>query len=438
MIRSLYTTYVTDYPEPGKHLFYNTRTQALIVIDDALKTALENLPEIPTDPAAAGAFQTLLEMDFLVNDKSEDVANIEHYFKELKSGPKSLDAIVLTTFSCNFACTYCVEEGVKEAVHMDEETAEKTANYIVKQAKVQSAETVHVSFYGGEPLLNVRALKTVARSIREAAKNLDISFAFSITTNGVLLVPELVDELVQLGFEGVKLTIDGDQENHDAKRPFKNGKGSYNLIMENLKYAAQKVDIDLGGNFDEENSASFPRMLDQLEELGLKSRIGRITFKPIAETPEDRSRTPANAELECVYSRPGTAETMSTLRRELLNRGFATDPGIGVNICGITISGNHFTIDPQGKLYKCPALVGHEQFQVGDIKQGEVSQMGEKDLWRRCIDCENVPFCGDGCMYGAYIRYDDAMRLNCQREYVECLIVENLKTLYANTHRKTG
>lgn len=438
MIRSLYTTYVTDYPEPGKHLFYNTRTQALIVIDDALKIALENLPEFPPDPAAADAFETLLAMDFLVNDKSEDFTNIEHYFEELKSGPKSVEATILTTFTCNFACTYCVEEGVKEAVHMDEETAKRSADFIMELAKAQSAETVYVSFYGGEPLLNVGALRTVAESIRAAAEKLGISFGFSITTNGALLVPKLVDELVQLGFEGVKLTIDGDQEHHDAKRPFKNGKGSYNLILENLKYAAQKVHVDLGGNFDDDNSESFPRMLDQLEELGLKSRIGRITFKPISETPEDRSRTPANAELECVYSRPGTAKTMSVLRRELLNRGFATDPGIGVNICGITISGNHFTIDPQGKLYKCPALVGHEQFQVGDIMQGEVSQMGEKDLWRRCLDCENVPFCGDGCMYGAYIRYGDAMRLNCQREYVECLIVENLKTLYTNTHKNTG
>ena len=41
---SRYTLFVDDYPEPGKHLAYNTRTQALIVINEEIRSLLAELP----------------------------------------------------------------------------------------------------------------------------------------------------------------------------------------------------------------------------------------------------------------------------------------------------------------------------------------------------------------------------------------------------------
>jgi uncharacterized protein len=120
---------------------------------------------------------------------------------------------------------------------------------------------------------------------------------------------------------------------------------------------------------------------------------------------------------------------MIKLRKLLLDNGFSTDEGVGVNICGITLSDTQVAIDPTGKLYKCPAFVGREEFCAGTIESGETTEPAA-DLWRRCSGCENVALCGDGCMYGAYIQYGDPNRLNCQREYMDSLLSENLKIEY--------
>ena len=95
-----------------------------------------------------------------------------------------------------------------------------------------------------------------------------------------------------------------------------------------------------------------------------------------------------------------------------------------------------FTIDPLGKLHKCPALVGHRQFEVGDIEKGEKKRLVPEDLWKRCEDCVYLPLCGVGCLYGAYVRFGDLFRLNCQKDYIDHMVKENLKLNYRFSHDK--
>ena len=40
MIRSKYTLFVEDYPETGKHMFFCTRNQAMVLVDEELREAL--------------------------------------------------------------------------------------------------------------------------------------------------------------------------------------------------------------------------------------------------------------------------------------------------------------------------------------------------------------------------------------------------------------
>jgi uncharacterized protein len=440
MKRSRYTVLVPNFPKAGQHLLFSTLTQALIAIPDDLRRVLDNLPA-PPPPSARAALRKLRAMGFLAEDEGRDRAKLEAYFHDLKSDTRMITATVLTTMACNFACTYCVEEGVTGAVHMDQDTALRASAYILQQARRHRSRAIHLSLYGGEPLVNLPAVRTVLRETGRLAREAGLTFAGSMTTNGALLTPKVVDELAGLGLVGVKVTVDGDRAHHDAKRPFKGGGGTFDVIMKNVVYAAGRIDVDLGGNWDQDNVSSFPALLDYLAERGLDRKLNRVSFKPIAHTQadRDRARAGANQEIACVYGRPETAREAVRLRRELLDRGFPTDPGVGIQMCGITLNGTHFTVDPVGLLFRCPAFVGHPEFSTGNIRDGETSigcGASGTDLWRRCADCAYVPLCADGCMYSAYIRYGDAHRLNCQREYVEFVVTENLKTEYEQTERR--
>ncbi len=437
MTQSKYTLFVEDFPQQGQHLFFNTRTQALIAVDEELKACVQGLPSLCIGKRTADALATLVKMGFVVQNEAEDSRCIEDYFRDLKSNGSLVQATVLTTYACNFACPYCVEEGVKAAIHMDEETAGRCVSYICERVQEHRPERLFVTFYGGEPLLNIKAIRIVAGGLNQYCKVHSLPFSFGITTNGALLTPEVVDELKTYGLKGVKVTIDGFREQHNRKRPFANGKGSFDIIVENVYQAVEKIDVDVGGNFDEENIESFAPLLDYLKERGLDKKLHAVRFKPISGIPQDREGIAGSMEMDCVYSEPSTAKHMLWLRRLALEKGFRTDPGVGVNACSMTANSAIFTIDPLGKIFKCPALVGHSEFEAGSITTGENPADGTaEDLWKRCLDCRYLPLCGEGCQLGAYLRFGDRYRLNCQKEYVEYMVRENLKLNYL--HRKSG
>jgi uncharacterized protein len=248
----------------------------------------------------------------------------------------------------------------------------------------------------------------------------------------------VVDDLMSYGLKGVKITLDGFGEFHDRKRPFAGGRGSFDIIVENVRKAADKIEVDLGGNFDDENIESFPRLLDHLKELGLEKKLRRIRFNPISETAADRALMPDGSEMSCVYAERSTGERLVRLRRMALEKGFTLDPGVGVNACGMTANSSVFAIDPTGKLFKCPALVGYDEFVAGSISSGERGNGKKQDLWRRCRECPYVPLCGEGCQFGSYLRYGDISRLNCRKEFIEHMVRENLKLNYRFRQQKSG
>ena len=104
---------------------------------------------------------------------------------------------------------------------------------------------------------------------------------------------------------------------------------------------------------------------------------------------------------------------------------------------GMIMNDAIFTIDPLGKIYKCPALVGREQFAVGDIDTGETRHAVPDGLWQRCCDCVYLPLCGVGCLYAAYVRFGDPLALNCQKDYLDTVVRENLKLNYLFSRKKT-
>jgi uncharacterized protein len=433
---SRYTIFIDDFPDPGKTLAFHTRTQAQVVIDRQLRDLLARLPGPAPDEPARQAFSALERMGILAADAVDEWAALEEWFRALKTDTSCLTATVLTTYDCNFACTYCVEEGVKDAVRMDAATARRAVSYVAGRVAATNPKELVLKLYGGEPLLNLEALRLVARELGELARCRGISFSMGMTTNGALLTPRVVEELQGYGLKGVKITLDGTRPFHDRTRPFRSGKGSYDVIIKNLLAAVDRIEVEVGGNFDRENLESFPLLLDELKSLGLASRLKLVAFKPILATARDRDRAPPSADLGCAFLEPEVMRGLVDLRRLVLQKGFRATPGVGVQLCAMVMSPSNIVIDPRGVIYRCPAFVGRGEFAAGHIDRPGEEDFSTLDLWRRCRDCPWVPLCGDGCPYAAYVRFGDHTRLSCQRELMEYAVRENLKMNYAFSHRR--
>lgn len=119
---------------------------------------------------------------------------------------------------------------------MTPETIDNTIDFITKYHCRN--RTLRVTFYGGEALLAWDTMKKFVD--RLSANIIDTDIEFGISTNGYLLEHEVVDWICALPACRVYLSLDGDESTHNANRITVKGEGTYNKIIANLKYFAEK------------------------------------------------------------------------------------------------------------------------------------------------------------------------------------------------------
>lgn len=156
----------------------------------------------------------------------------EAYIGEVKKRKTVVKALCIhIAHDCNLACKYCfAEEGEYHGRRalMSYEVGKKALDFLI--ANSGNRRNLEVDFFGGEPLMNWQVVKDLVAYGREQEKIHNKNFRFTLTTNGVLLNGE-VQEFVNKEMDNVVLSLDGRKEVNDKMRPFRNGKGSYDLIV---------------------------------------------------------------------------------------------------------------------------------------------------------------------------------------------------------------
>lgn len=158
-------------------------------------------------------------------------------------GPRKripLTTLVLNvTSKCNLSCKYCYEYGEDKIVesttkprYMSEETARESVDFMF--AESGSSKRVHLTFFGGETLLNFKVLRFALGYAQQRAAELGKEVDASLTTNATLLREEIIDWMVDNDV-GVTVSMDGARDQQDALRVFSNGEGSYDVIIPRVK-----------------------------------------------------------------------------------------------------------------------------------------------------------------------------------------------------------
>ena len=170
--------------------------------------------------------------------KSKEVSPVV-FFK----APTTIDVSKITMFTiemtqqCNLRCSYCCYSGnyrdrrihnMKEILY---DTLQMTVDFINTHYN-KKAEKITVCFYGGEALLARKKIEWFVSKLRSFFNDKVI---FSFSTNGLLLTEEVIDWLNTLPDTLVNVTIDGNKMMHDVHRKTLSGKGSYDIIIKNLR-----------------------------------------------------------------------------------------------------------------------------------------------------------------------------------------------------------
>ena len=141
--------------------------------------------------------------------------------------------ILNVTERCNLRCTYCVYGGFYTGMrkHGTRDMSIDIANLALQKFLCNCDDECAISFYGGEPLLNLDLIKHV---VAEAESRHNGRFFFSMTTNGTLLDAKTMDFLREKNFF-LLVSLDGPQEVHDSHRVYGDGRGTFDQLMSNLE-----------------------------------------------------------------------------------------------------------------------------------------------------------------------------------------------------------
>lgn len=114
---------------------------------------------------------------------------------------------VFATTNFNARCPYCFENGVAKK-NMSEQTARDVAEYILSNQG--EAKKLYVIWFGGEPMLNVKAADTIAATIKSSISN-DVEFRSSMYTKGYLFSEEAIEHAIcYWNLKAAQITLDND------------------------------------------------------------------------------------------------------------------------------------------------------------------------------------------------------------------------------------
>jgi uncharacterized protein len=352
--------------------------------------------------------------------------------KQMPPADFPLTTLVLNvTNQCNLSCTYCYEYGEDKIVDtengqqpkfMNEQTARESVDFLLRQSGVNRA--VHLTFFGGETLLNFAVVKSTVAYARGRAAEAGKEMDFSLTTNATLLRPDVIEFLTE-NRVGVTISMDGPKETQDQFRVFKSGAGSYDVVAPKIRELLRRHrSRPIGARV-----TLTSRTLDIVRTFRhLRDEVGfwEVGFAPVTtaaareyaiEGSGYRRMLEAFEQLawefrDCALE--GRHHGFSNVRDtvEEIHKGMskAYPCGAGLGLMGVATDGD---------VGLCHRFAGSDSHRLGTVSGGvdRLVQIGflerhHVDHKTDCSQCWARPLCAGGCYHEAHTRYGDTARAN--------------------------
>ena len=347
-----------------------------------------------------------------------------------KEPPVLKNLILQISHDCNLRCRYCSADFGRYGGNfrsMSSRTAEKGVDFLFDQS---SSHDLAVTYFGGEPLLNLEAVLSSARHGKEQAAREGKDLSLHLVTNGVLLDPKTLFQLDELGFS-LTVSMDGTKECHDQCRPFPDAKGSHRTISRALEIAA---DLPIGqritvrGTFTRRSAAFFPNVRFLVESGFSKNIAYEPVFlpasHPLSLRRQDLPRVKqAYIELAQFYVeqwRQGEPFCLwdfdDAVPRLIHARPRQSRCGSGVTTLAVTA---------EEEIFACHMSTGMESARLGNLQQGLHPSLAApwQERYRKgrtgCADCWLSALCGGGCNTHALFYHKSL----CRPYRLECELI---------------
>ena len=455
---------IHQYKNNGYDIIMDVNSGAVHVVDDVVYDAVACLSGRQKDMKAPGPIapevveevKTCLSSSYAPQDIEDALSDIQElidreelftedvyhdYVVDFKKRKTVVKALCLhIAHDCNLACQYCfAEEGEYHGRRalMSFEVGKKALDFLI--ANSGSRRNLEVDFFGGEPLMNWEVVRQLVEYGRAQEKIHDKRFRFTLTTNGVLLNDEIM-EFCNQEMSNVVLSLDGRKEVNDRMRPFRNGKGSYDLIVPKFRKFADsrnQTNYYVRGTFTR-NNLDFSEDVLHFADLGFK----QMSIEPVVASP-DEPYAIREEDLPVILKEYDKL-AVEYIKRHKEGRGFCffhfmidlnQGPCVAKRLSGCGSGTEYLAVTPWGDLYPCHQFVGREKFLLGNVDDG-ITNTEIRDEFKlcnvyakeKCRDCFARFYCSGGCAANSYHFHGsitDAYDIGCemQKKRIECSIM---------------
>ena len=375
----------------GGILLFNTATYELLFLGVDEIEMLNN-PDV-NNPVV----RYLIEQYFLVpldfDDKKFTIqlTNTRLQIQSIYTNSPYSFFVILTTTGCNARCFYCFEQGAKIS-NMTAQTASDVADFI----KRKGAKKVRIQWFGGEPLINTKAIDIISRDLTDSG----VDFDSIMVSNGYLLNEEILQKAVELWrLKRIQITLDGTEEIYNTIKNYvySNVQSPFKTVLKNIENALDMgIQINIRLNMDEHNA-------DDLFELA-EMLVGKFnTYKNcyiyVVRLFEDTCTKIKNRNVEdrhklienSIKLQDYINSNMPTPAAERLPESFEKP-----NSC-MASNDNAVMIVPDGHLGKCEHYVDsdfHGSIYSDELDLKKIAKYKErKTLGQQCDDCEMRSLC---------------------------------------------
>ncbi|MBR0712845.1 radical SAM/SPASM domain-containing protein [Bradyrhizobium liaoningense] len=349
---------------------------------------------------------------FLIEQAFDEVAAIrERYW--VARGRTPMVLTLTTTQDCNLGCYYCYEE--RSRATLTAANVPAILDWTRERLAASGKDSLHVDWYGGEPLLNIAFIEVASAALQSLCNELNVSYSASVISNGTCWPDDVAGFIRRHRIRQAQISFDGLKANHDKRRRYRRGRApepsasSFEQAVALVDKLLDVVRVDLRFNADRGNADDLEPLVAFCLQRGWFDRPFACVFQ-LARISDysERSGFMSQAKLsEDEFERlrerarhlvPNESNLDETTTRSLY-------PLPRTSVCA-ALADDSIVVGADGHRYRCGLQVGEKNRPIAMVGAGGQMSPGPDAPWwdtfdptrqPNCSRCSFLPVCWGGC-----------------------------------------
>ncbi len=368
----------------------------------------------PTTESDKKTINYLYDNYFIVENNAEDELLLKKCLGRIPP-PAISNVYIVVTENCNFNCKYCfisdiVQKNLPSNI-MTDDTAKKTVALLQRTYERQKGDyDKTITFYGGEPLLNIRVIQYFMEEINSVKSSgiywpSDVKYA--LITNGSLITDEVLNILKQYN---IALTISYDIDNiAQSNRVIKTKGNSFVSVRDKIELCRKRNHpFGLSITVSEKIIENREFVINEIKRINPVSVAFNLLIpNKIVAPPSSYYEEASDFMIEAFKELRKIGIFEDRVMRKV--RSFEAGNLFLYDCCAS--GSNQFVINPSGEIGICQGYLNNNKFFSNNVSEANFDYRKNENFqyWRnrtplrmeQCSDCECIGICGGGCPYAA-------------------------------------